>query len=99
MEDKKIDEKKAEELKKIYNPYIDKRKEKMNSTKFKVEDVFGDIISKNSVSPEQITKPNNLWAIKMGRLTQKSSLTFLNLKRKGNLIINHLFLPNINFDS
>ena len=34
--DKKIDEKEAEELKKIYNHYIDKRKEIMNSTKFKV---------------------------------------------------------------
>ena len=31
----------------------------MDSTKFKVEDVFGDVISKDSFSPEQITKPNN----------------------------------------
>ena len=34
----------------------------MNSTKVKVEDIFGDVISKNSVSPEQITKLNNFLA-------------------------------------
>ena len=62
MIDKKIDEKEASELKKIYNHYIDKRKEIMNSTKFKVEDIFGDIISKDSISPEQITKLNNFLA-------------------------------------
>ena len=31
-------------------------------TEFKVEDVFGDIISKNSISPEQKTKLNNFLA-------------------------------------
>ena len=62
MIDKKIDEKEALELKKIYNHYIDKRKEIMNSTKFKVEDIFGDVISKDSISPEQITKLNNFLA-------------------------------------
>ena len=61
MVDKKIDEKEALELKKIYNHYIDKRKEIMNSTKFKVEDIFGDVISKDSLSPEQITKLNNFF--------------------------------------
>ena len=34
----------------------------MNSTKFKVEDIFGDVISKVSISPEQITKLNNFSA-------------------------------------
>ena len=62
MIDKKIDEKEAQELKKIYNHYIDKRKEIMDSTKFKVEDIFGDVISKDSISPEQITKLNNFLA-------------------------------------
>ena len=62
MIDKKIDEKEAIELKKIYNHYIDKRKEIMDSTKFKVEDIFGDVISKDSISPEQITKLNNFLA-------------------------------------
>ena len=59
MIDKKIDEKEAQELKKIYNDYIDKRSERMKNTQFKVEDVLGDVISKVSTSPEQITKLNN----------------------------------------
>ena len=59
MIDKKIDEKEASELKKIYNHYVDKRKEIMNSTKFKVEDIFVDVISKDSILPEQITKLKN----------------------------------------
>ena len=58
MIDKKIDEKEALEMKKIYNHYVDKRTEIMNSTKFKVDDIFGDVISKDSISPEQITKKN-----------------------------------------
>ena len=60
--DKKNDEKEALELKKIYNHYLDKRKEIMDSTKFKVEEVFGDVISKDSISPEQITKLNTFLA-------------------------------------
>ena len=59
MIDKKIDEKESQELKKIYNHYLDKRKEIMDSTKFKVEDIFGDVISKDSISPEQKNKLNN----------------------------------------
>ena len=62
MVEKKIDEKEALEMKKNYNHYIDKRKEIMNSTKFKVEDIFGDVISKDSISPEQITKLSNFLA-------------------------------------
>ena len=31
----------------------------MDSTKFKNEDIFSDVISKDSISPEQITKLNN----------------------------------------
>ena len=65
MIDKKIDEKEALELKKIYNLYIDKRKQIMDSTKFKVEDIFGDVIIKDSISPEQITKLNNFFRKKM----------------------------------
>ena len=62
MIDKKSDEKETLELKKIYNHYIDNRKEIMDSTKFKVEDIFGDVISKDSISPEQTTKLNNFLA-------------------------------------
>ena len=62
MIDKKIDQKEAEHLKQIYNHYFDKIEEIMNSTKFKVEDIFSDVISKDSISPEQITKLNNFSA-------------------------------------
>ena len=54
--DRKIDEKEALELKKSYNHYLDKRKGITKNTQFKVEDVFGDVISKNNFSQEQITK-------------------------------------------
>ena len=62
MVDKKIDEKEAQELKKIYNHYIGKRSEIMKKTNFKVEDVFGDVISKDNFSQEQITKLNKFLA-------------------------------------
>ena len=58
MIDEKIDEKETQELKKIYNHYINKRKQIMESNNSKVEDIFGDVISKESISPEQITKIN-----------------------------------------
>ena len=60
MIDQKIDQKEAEHLKQKYNHYFNEREETMNSTKFKVEDIFVkvfDVISKDSKSPEQITKP------------------------------------------
>ena len=62
MLDKKIDEREAQELKKIYNHYIDKRSEIMKNTSFKVEDVFANVISKDNFSQEQITKLNNFLA-------------------------------------
>ena len=65
MIDKKIDEKEALELKKIYNHYIDKRKELMDSTKFKLEDIFGVVISKDFISLEQITKLNSFFLAKI----------------------------------
>ena len=62
MIDKKIDEKAANQFKQIYNHYIDKKSEIMKNIQFKVEDVFGDVISKDSISLEQITKLNNFLA-------------------------------------
>ena len=47
MVDKKIDGKEAEEMKKTYNHYLDKRKEIMKKTSLKVEDIFVDEISKD----------------------------------------------------
>ena len=62
MIDKKMDEKEAEQLKQIYNHYIDKKSEIMNNTSFKVEDVFGNVINKDTISTEQIIKLNNFLA-------------------------------------
>ena len=62
MIDKKTDQKEADQLKQIYNQYVDKKSEIMKNTSFKVEDIFGDIISEDSISPEQITKLNNFLA-------------------------------------
>ena len=60
--DKKIDEKESEELKMIYNDYLDERKYIMKNTQFKVENFFGDVISKDKFCQEQITKLNNFLA-------------------------------------
>ena len=65
MVDKKIDEKEALELKKIYNRYLDERKEIMTRIQFKVEEIFGDIINQNIISQDQIYILNNF----LGKLT------------------------------
>ena len=62
---KKSDEKEGKELKKVYNHCIDKRKVTMKNTQFKVEDISGDVTSKDFISAEQITKPNNFSAKKI----------------------------------
>ena len=62
MIDKKLDEKEIKKLKQINSHYIDKRSEMMKKTQFNVEDVFTDVISKDSISQEQISKLNNLLA-------------------------------------
>ena len=62
MIDKKIDEKEAEQLKQIYNHYVDKKSEIMKNTQFKVEDIFTDVFLKDTISTEQITKLNNFLA-------------------------------------
>ena len=58
---KKTDEKESNQLKQIYNHYIDKNSEIMKNTQFKVEDVFTDVISKDTTSAEQITKLNSFY--------------------------------------
>ena len=59
---KNINQKEAEELKKVYNHYLDKRKEIVENTLFKLEDLFGDIISRGNISHDQIIKPFNVLA-------------------------------------
>ena len=60
--DKKIDEKEGEELKQIYNHYLEKRKDIMKSTKFSVEEVFGKMNMSDTINPEQIQKLNTFLA-------------------------------------
>ena len=62
MIDKKIDEKEADQLKQIYNHYVDKKSEIMKNTQFKVEDIFNDVINKDTISQEQIVKLNNFFS-------------------------------------
>ena len=59
---KKIDQKEADQLKQIYNHYVDKKSEIMKNTSFRVEEIFNDIIHKDTISQEQITKLNNFLA-------------------------------------
>ena len=56
--DRKIDEKESEELKSIYDHYLNKQKEIMNNTKFTVEGVFGKLDHSESKTSEQIQTLN-----------------------------------------
>ena len=60
--DKKIDGKEVGEVKKIYNRYIDKRSEIMGNTQLKVEAGSRDVISRDSISPEQKSKLKKFFA-------------------------------------
>ena len=60
--DEKTDQKEAEQLKQIFNHYVDRKSEIMKNTQFKVEDIFTDNISKDTISTEQITIVNNFLA-------------------------------------
>ena len=62
MIDRKIDQKEADQLKQIYNHYVDKKSEIMKNTQFKVEDIFNEVINKDTISQEQIVKLNNFLA-------------------------------------
>ena len=50
---KKIDQKEANEVKKNYKQYLNRRKEVMRETEFRVADLFGDILINNSISQEK----------------------------------------------
>ena len=65
----------------------------MDSTKFKVGDIFGDVSSRqDSISPEQITKLNIFVAKIMWIKTKIIILIFSNLERKVILIFYPLHL-------
>ena len=46
MIDKVINQKEADQLKQIYNHYVDEKSEIMKNTSFKIEDIFNDVINK-----------------------------------------------------
>ena len=87
MLDKKIDEKEAQELKKTYNHYIDKRSEILKNTQFKVEDVSGDVISKDNFSQEQITKINNFFSKNNVNININIKFNFFKPRKKTNIDI------------
>ena len=58
MIDKVINQKEAVQLKQICNHYVDKKSEIMKNTQFKVEDIFNEVINKDTISQEQIIKLN-----------------------------------------
>ena len=62
MIDKVINQKEADQLKQIYNHNVDKKSEIMKNTSFRVEDIFNDVINKDTMSQEQIIKLNNFLA-------------------------------------
>ena len=64
----------------------------MTSTKFKIEVIFGDAISKDSISPEQITKLDTFFDQNNVNIYINIKINFLNLKRRKILIINRVTL-------
>ena len=62
MIDKVINQKEADQLKQIYNHSVDKKSEIMKNTQFKVEDIFNEVINKDTISQEQIVELNNFLA-------------------------------------
>ena len=95
MIDENNDKKVANGWKMIYNHSLDKRTAIMKNTQFKIEDVFGGILGRESISPEQITELNTFSASIMKILFLKPGLVCLNLetRRIGNM--NRVLVPKI----
>ena len=72
-------------MKKIYNHYIDKRSGFMKNTQFRVEDVFGDVISKDKFSREQITKLKNFSAKNFVNININIMFDFFKPRQKTNV--------------
>ena len=85
MIDKKIDQKEAEQLKQIYNHYVDKKSEIMKNTSFKVEDVFNDVIKKDTISQEQIIKLKNFLAQNDLNKNIKINFNFFKTRKNKNI--------------
>ena len=93
MIDKVINQKEADQLKQIYNHYVDKKSEIMKNTQFKVEDIFDDVINKDTISQEQIVKLNNFFS------QNDINITFLNLVRNQIMTLHRVLLLNIIFSN
>ena len=96
----KIDGREALELKKIYNHYLDKRKEIMNSTKFRVEDVFGNVINKGNLSQDQITQFTNFFSPMDVNININIKCNFFQPRKKKNIDFQQSALPlpeNLNY--
>ena len=59
----------------------------MKNTQFKVEDVFGDVISKDKFSQEQITKLNKFFSENNVNINIKITFIFSNPRKKKNIDI------------
>ena len=59
----------------------------MNSTKFKVENIFGEIISKDSISPEQITKLDSFFSQNNVNNNFSIKINLFKPKKKANIDI------------
>ena len=53
---KRIDDKEAQDLRKVYEQNLHKTGDIMKNTQFNVEDVFSDILGLHSIPPKQKTK-------------------------------------------
>ena len=56
MIDKRIDDKEAQDLRKVYEQNLHKTSDIMKNTQFNVDDVFGDILGIHSIPPKQKIK-------------------------------------------
>ena len=70
----------------------------MKKTQFKVQDVFGDIFKKDTFSPKQITKLNNIFSHNIVNIIFSIKINLFKPRKKKILILNTQ-LPRINFFS
>ena len=73
-------------MKQIYNHYVNERIEVMNSTKSKLEDIFGDVVLKDSISPEQITKLNIFFSKNNVKINLNIKIKFFIPRKKTNTL-------------
>ena len=82
MIDRKSNEKESEQLKQFFSHYIAKKSDIMKNTQFTVEDVFTDVISKDTFSTEQTTKLNKFFSQNDVNIDIKIKFSFFKPKKK-----------------